>query len=237
MNAIKSILATLLCTIAISAPAQELINTDEYNGPLITFGARTGFNISNMTDTDYGKEYSLDSWGTGFDAGIVADIRLRDFFSIQPGFFFQSRSSNFSYIFTPDQSGNYIRPYDPELNQYLNMYGHQRHTMFKIPILFSLKLHPAQQIVWNADIGPTFNFGLGGHRWYSDPDKNPGHEYRQNYYDTMNRFMMGLKFGIGTQMLDHYYFGLHYECGLRSARKNSFGGHDKAWTITFGYDF
>lgn len=67
--------------------------------------------------------------------------------------------------------------------------------------------------------------------------KEPVVEQQINYYDEFNRFMMGLKMGTGFQLFDHYYIGVHYEAGLRSARKYKAGGHDKAWTFTLGYDF
>ncbi len=221
-------LAAALFTTA-STSAQEFIDFGEYDGSFLTLGARVGLNTSNMSDTHDGKVFSLDSWGTGFDAGVVADLHLRDWFSIQPGFFFQSRSHNYTYLYDP---AIFTAP-DAKLNEY----GHTRRTLFKIPVLFSLRLHPAECLVWTVDFGPVFNFGIGGHSWWSDPTEAVPVEYKRGYYNEFNKFMMGMKMGTGFQLFEHYYIGVHYEAGLRSARKYGAGGRDKAWSFTIGYDF
>lgn len=224
-----AIIATCACG-SLTATASDFFNTGEYEGSFLTVGARVGFNTSNMADDSFGKTFNLDSWGTGFDAGVIVDLHLRDWISVQPGFFFQSRSNNFSYVYDKTIFPN------PGAHIYAN--GHTRRTLFKIPIMASVHFHPAECLVWNVDIGPVLNYGIGGHRWYYDPTETPApKEYEIGYYDDFNRFMLGLKMGTGFLLMDHYYLGIHYEAGLRSARKYSAGGHDKAWTFTIGYDF
>lgn len=228
MKILKTLATAAALMLSLQAGASDFIDTGQYEGPLLSVGVRVGINTSNMSDTEAGKSFSLDAWGTGFDAGVVADLHLRDFFSLQPGLFFESRSGSFSY---------FPEPLMPAPNP-TEQYGHSRHTLLKVPVTFQLRMHPAEQLVWSADLGPVFNFGLGGHRWYKLPSEQaPSPEYRTNYYDEFNRFMMGMKFGTGLQIASHYYVGVHYECSLRSARKASMGGHDKAWTFTLGYDF
>lgn len=212
-----------------AASASDFFDTGEYYGSFLTFGVRTALNISNMADGSDHKLFSLDSWGTGFTGGVVADLHMRDWLVIQPGFFFESRSNNYSYSYNPKY---YANPDATLVEQ-----GHTRRTLFKLPVLFSARMHPADCVTWSVDIGPVFNFGIDGHRWYTDPTKTPETEHKTKYYDEFNRFMLGLKMGTGVQFFDHYYVGLHYEAGLRSARKYSGGGHDKAWTFSIGYDF
>lgn len=226
------LLAGAIGLIPASASAEDFIDFGEYDGNFLSLGARIGFNTSNMADDSDGKIYCADSWGTGFDAGVVADLHIRDWFSIQPGFFFQSRSHNYTYIYDPRIFNNVAGP------DVLSQYGHTRHTMFKVPVLFSLRMHPASSLLWTVDLGPVFNFGIGGHTWYHDAENTGTPEYKSSYYgDDYNRFMMGLKMGTGLQVLEHYYIGVHYEAGLRSARKFGMGGRDKCWSFTIGYDF
>ncbi len=209
--------------------ASDFFYGGEYDGSILTFGIRAGFNTSNMADDDMGKLFNLDSWGTGFTGGVVAELHMRDWLVIQPGFFFESRSNNYSYVYDPKMFPN------PAAD--LVELGHTRRTLFKLPVMCSIRMHPADCLTWSVDLGPVFNFGIAGHRWYSNPMKEPVVEQQINYYDEFNRFMMGLKMGTGFQLFDHYYIGVHYEAGLRSARKYKAGGHDKAWTFTLGYDF
>lgn len=213
---------------ALPAGAQEFFDTGSFDGPFMTLGARVGFNTSNMADTHNElKLHSLDSWGTGFTAGVVATLNINNLIGVQPGFFFESRSHNFAYVYK-----------QPESSALYSEYGHTRNTRFKLPVMGIVRLHPADIVTWNIEVGPVFNFGLGGHSWYHDPAENPSLEHEVSYFgDDFNRFMLGLKMGTGFTVLDHYYIGMHYECGLRSARKYGMGGHDKTWTFTIGYDF
>lgn len=229
MKISKLFLALGLLT-AGSASAQDLFYGGEYDGNFLTVGVRVGLNRSNVTSPSEGKVLNSDSWGTGFDAGVVADIRLRDWFAIQPGFFFQSRSHNYDYVYSTE-----FFPSIGAGKEYEE--GHTRRTLFKVPVLFSLRLHPAEWGELSVDLGPVFNFGLGGHSWYNYPLADPDIELKSKYYDEYNSFMMGMKMGAGMRVFDHYYVGVHYEAGLRSALKQGAGGRDKAWTFTLGYDF
>jgi len=227
-------LLPLLAAIAIGSYTEaraDFFEPGEYEGSSITLGARVGINTSNMAGDDYAKKSALDSWGTGFDGGVVANINFRDWIAVQPGFFFQSRSNNFSYIY----DNTVIAP-SPERNTYIE-YGHRRHTMFKVPVMCVVRFHPFDRMVWSVEAGPVFNFGLGGHEWVTDPLDASATEHRYNYFDRFNRFMMGLKMGTGMEFFGHYYVGIHYEAGLRSAMKYSAGGHDKAWSFSIGYNF
>ena len=227
---LKSILLGLSLLAGGSVYSQDIIDMGEYDGDLVSFGARIGVNTSNVTSPDYGKVYNSDSWGTGFDAGVVVDLRLRDWFAIQPGFFFQSRSHNYDYVYSTDYFPSLPAGHDYED-------GHTRRTLFKVPVLFSLRLHPAEWGELSVDLGPVFNLGIGGHSWWRYPVGDASVEHKEKYYDTHNSFMMGLKMGAGLTVFDHYYVGVHYEAGLRSAWKYSAGGRDKAWSFTIGYDF
>lgn len=86
--------------------ASDFFYGGEYDGSILTFGIRAGFNTSNMADDDMGKLFNLDSWGTGFTGGVVAELHMRDWLVIQPGFFFESRSNNYSYVYDPKMFPN-----------------------------------------------------------------------------------------------------------------------------------
>lgn len=221
MNKIKSL--TLLSSIllgSLTANAADFLDTSAPEN-VFNIGARVGFNLSNnsIDNTPYFK-MNLSKWGTGFDAGVVCDINIRNFISIQPGFFYQSRSNDYAYIYTA-------------LGGDIDNYGHTRHYTFNVPILASLHLNPTDNIRWSIDFGPYFEFGLDG----SDKDLSKDTKYKEDYYASRKSFDIGLKMGTGLEFFDHYYFGIHYLAGCCNIWKEDFDGRNKAWTFTLGYNF
>lgn len=230
MNAIKTILAAALLIVgANTSYAQNFFDTSAPD-KLMTLGVRIGVNTSNQTSPSDNKELNLDSWGTGFTAGAVVDINFRDFFAIQPGAFFESRSHNYSYL-TESMSASGL-----SLTQH--RYGHTRSTWLKIPLMASFRFNPAPSLRWAIEAGPVFGFGLGGHDKVNIalPEAEPMH-FKTTYFDTYKKWSFALKFGTTLRYADHYLLGIHYEAGTSQVYKHIKGGHHKAWTISLGYDF
>lgn len=219
MNRLKSLslISCVIISATSSAVAADFLDT-RATEDLFNLGVRVGFNASNQTHTSDNMVLNLDSWGTGFDAGVVCDINFRNFIAVQPGFFFQSRSNNYAYIHSAAPA--------------ITDYGHTRYTTFTIPILASLRLNPASNIRWSIDLGPYFQFGLGG------SDKGvAGTNFDDGYFDRRHKFDAGIKMGTGFRFFDKYYIGVHYMAGCRDVWKNDLAGKHKAWTFTLGYDF
>ena len=116
---INQLATSLICLVAVSAAsAQEWVDTGEADD-LLSYGVRVGFNTSNATRTKNGSVANLDAWGTGFNAGVVVNLNINNALSLQPGFFFQSRSHDYSYVLDyPEEAmpnvqekGNRVRPY------------------------------------------------------------------------------------------------------------------------------
>ncbi|MBD5180964.1 MAG: PorT family protein [Bacteroidales bacterium] len=227
-NCILILSAALCCS---SASAEGFLSS-ETSDRLITFGARIGLNTSNVTMSDkVFPDYNINSWGNGFDAGIVADICFRDFISLQPGFFFQSRTGRYFYGDREESSfwGDdlYIQT------------GHLRSYRFYIPVVASLHFNITGALRWDVDFGPYLAANL-----YS----NEGNKIIYDYFEPTGLHVsepmrlaameFGLKFGTGLRILDHYVVGVHYLAGLTDPWKADFaGGHAKCWTFTVGYDF
>ena len=224
---LKLLAASLLLIGTATASAQEFFDTSAPD-KLVDFGVRVGVNTSNQTSPSEGKITSLDGWGTGFDAGAVVDLNIRDFLTLQPGFFFESRSHNFSYIYMPQN----LQDLD------VVTYGHTRSTWFKVPLLVSVRLNPAQSLRWSLEAGPVFGFGLGG----SDKTNRYVPTYgwihtSEGYYDIRKKWSFGWKLGTTFRYADHYLVGIHYEAGSSSVYKDPSGGRHKAWVFSIGYDF
>ena len=86
MKHIKQIISSVMAVSAVlPVSAQKFLDTSAPDR-LLTMGARIGVNSSNATVKDDVYDlWNKNSWGTGFDLGVVADINIRNFIAIQPG--------------------------------------------------------------------------------------------------------------------------------------------------------
>lgn len=212
---------------ATPALAQDFIDTDDADN-LLTYGVRIGFNTANATRGGAGSLANLDSWGTGFDAGVVVSLNFNNAVSLQPGFFFQSRSHNYSYVQSPTG--------DATTNPTVHEYGHTLSRAFQVPVMGIFNMHPMEELKWSIEFGPYLNFGLSGSDKGTQEVGLVQREYRDGYYDRRKKFDFGFKMGTSVTILNHYYLGVHYECGACEVWTDG-GGRNKAWTFTVGYDF
>lgn len=202
---------------------------------LFNIGVRFGINTSNRNIK--GSVYDVwnnSAWGTGIDAGVVADINFRDWISIQPGFFYESRSGKYTYINVDDYDADGV-PID-----YVQ-YGRDRSYNFTVPILAAVHLNIADNIRWNLEFGPYLQFSLKNsvsgkfsYPVYSKPGSLP-----VDYLPVKSsKFDFGFKMGTSITMLNHYVVGVHYEAGvLNTWNESCLGGRRKAWVFSIGYDF
>ena len=207
-----------------TASAADFLPTEPAEKTL-GIGVRAGFNTANST---IGSKYTaekIEGWGTGFDAGIVVDIQFREWFAIQPGIFYESRSNKYTYIWhngIAQASGLAI--------------GHSLDYSINIPVLFSARFNITDNLQWSVDIGPYFSFGIGKHDKGEYAEGTVSYNYDNGYYKHRNRFQSGLKFGTGLEFMKHYYIGVHYMAGMRDVYKD-YGGRNKAWSFMLGYNF
>lgn len=221
---------------AVSSQASDFFST-EVSSELFTFGARIGVNTSNRTVKSlsaYG--YSSQGCGTGFDLGAVADINFRNYFSIQPGIFFESRSNTYTFIYALSS------PVAAESHSI--QAGTFNSYSFTIPVLANFHFNLTDDVRWNVEAGPFISLNLGSklknkvnlNTSYSDfnPDVTTEFNAKPSACD------FGLKFGTGIELFRHYTFNVDYLAGMRHAWKNNridYGGHTKAWCFTLGYIF
>ena len=206
---------------------------------LFTFGGRIGFNTSNRTfPAGNYSNYMMTSWGTGFNIGAVANMNFKEYLSLQPGFFFESRSGNLVNIVD-----YYTETYNPSTGQFETLekthyeVNHLRAYYFTIPIMGIAKFNLAENIKWMVEFGPYLQFCL------KETGENnvemlttQGLNYR-TYVAEHHGFDVGLKMGTSLKLYDHYYVGVHYLAGLTNAWKYPSGGKNKSWMFTVGYDF
>lgn len=214
------------------ATAADFFSTAEPE-KIFNLGVRVGVNTSNRTvGNNIFNHWNSNSWGTGFDAGVVADINIRDYISIQPGFFYQSRSGGFTY-----SDMLYMIDKDALVH---TQFGHMRSYYFNIPILASVRFNVSDDVRWSVDFGPYMGLRLGSsfspEVMYIDQSV-----YGESYSYSrakLRSFDVGFKMGMGLNIMRNYYFGIHYMAGATDVWKTPFmKGRNKAWTFTVGYDF
>lgn len=230
----KRFLAALAIATAtiIPATAQDFFSTEDAE-QLFNFGVRVGVNTSNRTLTSSTAfKWNHNSWGTGFDAGVVADINFKNFISVQPGFFFESRSGAFAYE-TVDYSN--LNEFYEEMFQL----GKGREYLFTIPIVGSIHFNIMDDFRWNVDFGPYFQFKLRS-TFDQKFDYPMVYPYGTHYINNVKtaKADVGLKMGTSIDLFHHYHVGVHYLAGLCHAwNPGELGGHNKSWVFTIGYNF
>lgn len=223
------------CCISASAGAQsisEMFETDARSK--VGFGVRAGLNISDISMKAGNTKQDLKPQA-GFHVGATVDIPITNGFYIQPGLAFSSKGAR--YV---DKGDNW-----KEVESMFPVY-------LEIPVLASFRADVAENVNLQLNIGPYFDFGLGGnvsYKWKEGDESGEGESYPffgkpddSKYRAGMKRFDVGLSFGIGIELLEHYYAGIKYDVGLiNMAMKDVYGdnykAHNGTFAITFGYNF
>lgn len=231
----KKFLISLLALISLfgvsnSSKAQTFFDTSDAPN-FFSLSARIGFNTSNKTFPDgHFNLYNKNSWGTGFNLGVLANLNFKEYLTLQPGLFYTSRSGEYAY-----------------LTEYLNIFGendthyemgHIRGYYFTIPVMGVVKFNLSDNIKWIVELGPYLQFSLkqtGNDNisvLYRLPQSNSYSQYKAKY----NSFDFGFKMGTGLRVFKHYYIGVHYLAGACNAWKQPAGGRNKSWEFSIGYD-
>lgn len=230
----KKGLLTIALTLAAFLPgkAADFFSTEDASD-LFNLGARIGVNTSNRTiSNSVASIWNHNAWGTGFDAGAVCDINFKNFISVQPGFFYESRSGAFTY-----QNTAYTPTGDPYVKTQI---GKGREYLFTIPVVASFHFNILDELRWNVDCGPYLQIKLKStfdHKFqYPEATVSGGIEYFDDVRTAKCDF--GFKFGTGLDIYQHYYIGVHYLAGFLNAwNPGKLGGHNKEWLFTIGYNF
>ena len=211
--------------------AQEFFDTSD-SEKFFTFSGRLGFNTSNKTfPTRTFNKWNHNSWGTGLNIGFLANLNFKEYLSLQPGIFVESRSGDYSYL------TEYIN-YAGQVDTHYEM-GHLRGYYLTVPVMGIFKFNFSEHIKWSVEFGPYFQLGLKqtGVNNVIVIYRLPGSNNYSQYKASHNTMDAGVKLGSGLQFYNHYYLGFHYLIGLCDAWKEPEGGRNKSWVFTLGYDF
>lgn len=235
----RIITATLFVLLALNAVAADFFSTEK-SDDLFTFGVRVGVNTSNRTvNKDAAGSYNFQSWGTGFTAGVTASINIRDYLSIEPGLFFESRSGHST--FTSD-------PIDTDLGIcYVTQSAHRHTYNLNIPVLASLRFNITKDLRWHVDFGPYVGFMLKSKLENKELlSTRPDLDNEAPFTAKPAPVDFGFKMGTAFELYKKYYIGIHYEAGAVKAYRDQslgggmeriYGGRTKAWNFTVGLNF
>ena len=224
-------LLTVITLFSTQVKAQDFFDTSDAP-KFFTLSGRIGFNTSNRTfPSGHYNLWNHNSWGTGFNVGVLANLNFKEYLTLQPGLFFESRSGDYAYL------TSYLDYASRDQTHY--EMGHLRAYYFTIPVMGVVKFNLAERIKWMVEFGPYFQICLKetGQNdvivLYRQPQSNSYSQYIAEHRD----FDVGFKLGTGLRFFDHYYVGVHYLAGACNAWKNPAGGRNKSWEFSIGYDF
>lgn len=180
----------------------------------VKWDARVGMNFSNMTKDSEAKALP------GFNLGVGMDYGFSENWSLQSGLMISSKGWKYKE--------------EGEKMTYRPIY-------LDIPILAAYKFNISDNTKFVINAGPYLAFGLGGKAKYGDADYKLFKE-EEGQDAKMKRFDLGLQYGIGLEIGDHYLVNLTGQNGFISPfdYPDGYDG-DKPKNMTFsigvGYRF
>lgn len=189
----------------------------------IIFGAKTGMNISVLTD-----DLSRANGRIGFVLGSFVELRLFEKFSLQPEVVYSSQGAQYESFTYTGFSEQYI-------NAKINLMYIVVPIMAKYYVIDGVSL----------EFGPQINF-LAGAKLNYDNYKGLGDfvDFDSGSIDLMKYtepLDFGLNFGAGIDIKDDYVFNVRYTLGLENVLSDQngvgFSSKNSVLCFTIGYKF
>lgn len=178
----------------------------------VKWDARVGMNFSNMTKAEGTKAEP------GFNLGVGMDYGFSENWSLQSGLMISSK-------------GYKIKDYSKDRPIYLD-----------IPILAAYKFNISDNTKFVINAGPYLAFGLGGKCKFDEGGDYKLFKGEDGEDAEYSRFDLGIQYGIGLEIGDHYLVNLTGQNGFISPfdYPDGYDG-DKPKNMTFsigvGYRF
>lgn len=155
----------------------------------VRWNAEFGMTLSNMTKLDDAKALP------GFKLGVGMDYAFTDMWSLKSGLFFNSKG----YMTKRKGYKTTIRP-----------------TYMEIPIMAAINLPITENVKFVVNAGPYIAIGIGGkHKQHWDSGDDGKVFSGDNGVDAMmNRFDLGLQYGVGVELAERYLISLNGQNGF-----------------------
>lgn len=182
----------------------------------VKWDARVGMNFSNVTKADNTKALP------GFQLGVGMDYGFSENWSLQSGLMISSKGYKFDYK-----------------DEYYNESYKARPIYLDIPILAAYKFNISDNTKFVINAGPYLAFGLGGKCKYDEGGDYKLFKGEDGDDAEMKRFDLGIQYGIGLEISEHYLVNLTGQNGFISP--NNIDGFKDYKNMTFsigvGYRF
>lgn len=182
----------------------------------VKWDARVGMNFSNVTKADNTKALP------GFQLGVGMDYGFSENWSLQSGLMISSKGYKFDYK-----------------DEYYNESYKARPIYLDIPILAAYKFNISDNTKFVINAGPYLAFGLGGKCKYDEGGDYKLFKGEDGDDAEMKRFDLGIQYGIGLEISEHYLVNLTGQNGFISP--NNIDGFEDYKNMTFsigvGYRF
>lgn len=207
--------------VALSASAQRassssssFFSTEKSDAP-ITFGITAGVNFANMSFSADGGSYSPDS-RTAFNVGLTVDFPILESLYIKSGLLYSSKG----YKIEDDDETYTASP-----------------AYLEIPILASYRYNFSDAAQLQFNVGPYVAYGIGGKYKY-ESDYYDEERETDFFDDDTNKFDLGLQFGLGLTISQHFNIGVSYQLGLTNVfDEDGIDVKNRNLMINLGYTF
>lgn len=180
------------------------------------FDIHGGMSMANITNSEADLK-------VGYTLGVGMDYSFNDMWSFQSGLNFTSKGCKAS------EAG-----VDLKMNP----------VYLDIPLLAALKINITEGNRFLINLGPYVGFGLGGKMTVEQGGAEIGTKLFKKVDGAqevvMNRCAIGLQYGIGFELDNHYLINLTGQYGFTNMVKESFADESNknlAFLLTVGYRF
>ena len=173
----------------------------------VKWDARVGMNFSNMTKAEGTKALP------GFNLGVGMDYGFSENWSLQSGLMISSK-------------GYKIKDYSKDRPIYLD-----------IPILAAYKFNISDNTKFVINAGPYLAFGLGGKCKFDEGGDYKLFKGEDGADAEYSRFDLGLQYGIGLEIGEHYLVNLSGQNGFICPFDIEEGDKPKNMTFSIGVGY
>ena len=181
-----------------------------------TLDVHGGMTMNNYTGMNPGPDMRV-----GFTVGLGVDYTLTDLWSVKTGL-------NFTQKGAKDKEDG--------------IEGKLKPIYMEIPVMAAATFQIADDVKFVANAGPYFAVGIGGKAEAADDGVSASVKLFKDdgaAKATMNRFDMGIQYGIGLEISEHYLINLYGQNGFINPFKGytELDGKNMTFGLSVGYKF
>lgn len=179
----------------------------------VKWDAKLGMNFSNITKVDNTKALP------GFQLGVGMDYGFSESWSLQSGLIISSKG----YKYDAEDAHDYSFKARP--------------IYLDIPILAACKFNISDNTKFVINAGPYLAFGLGGKCKYDEGGDYKLFKGEDGDDAEMKRFDLGIQYGVGLEINEHYLVNLTGQNGFISPNNWDEGKDYKNMTFSIGVGY